>query len=64
MNVVTWIKIVNHWDKDDNCAVCAKKGIKSGFKLVWMVTNAATNTCKFPLRKKPEHCDIYIVFWK
>ena len=53
-----WLKIVNHWDKRDSGAMCTGKEIKSGLKLVRMVKDVATHTCKLLLRKKPEHWDI------
>ena len=29
-----WLKIVNHWDKRDNCVMYTGREIKSGLKLV------------------------------
>ena len=59
-----WLKIVNHWDKRDNGAMCTEEEIKSGLKLVRKETDVATQTCKLLLRKKNLNIEISLFFCK
>ena len=49
---VCWLKIINHWDKRDNSALCAEKKAKSGLELLTVETEVATHTFQAYLRKK------------